>query len=166
MQRKESTHSPDYSYPNTPSFTRHLDEHPLRHRSLMALSDIGKVNFYQRNKSQFSNKRFFSFGEIDEQAIREADEDKDNSFDSLLGEEDGKKDYDKAFCLKCACMTRVNHISVKVVNEDAQFWLIFGILFFPFLPIGVLIYCFYGKEWRKDMICYRCEGNLDLLETV
>ena len=129
---------------HTPSFKRELFQNDLD-SGLLDSSRRGRVRRQKHDK----DLRIHSY-RIDEQISFGDKISKDSNLLVLP--------HNKVYCKKCNDLKDYKVHGTKRAKDSIRFVLLFSILFFPLMPIGILIYCCSNKEVVINYQCSSCNS--------
>ena len=137
---------------NTPSFSQLTIERSEKLFTLNSFTQQHNKRISTKGSSSKKNPNF-SFGNL--KGIERPDLD---SMDELIKE----AKFEEGFCLRCDSIVDLEVETVQKMKENVKFWLVFGVLFFPALPVACGVYCCSAKRVIHKYFCGVCGEKIDL----
>ena len=132
---------------HTPSFNKNLFQNEID----SSLIDTSKSN--KTHKLKLLNN-FKSFSHHIKEQVSFGDQVVGNKSVLVLPD-------NKIYCKKCNALNDYSIRTSKKVKDNIRFMLFFCFLFFPLLPIGLLVYCLSSRKTIIDYVCLTCNSVTD-----
>lgn len=138
---------------NTPSFSQITVERENKIISFNSFNNLAPSKTISKGSDKKIRKPNFSFGNL-----KGIDRGTYDSLDALIEE----YKFEESYCPKCNKVQSLDVDVIKIRTDIAKFWLIFGILFLPFLPISLIIFCCLKKKNVNEYRCIECRTKIEV----